>query len=136
VNEELLGDKLCMNLRLGGDGGGGWDHIDPVLLKQYRLLGAKAGGKVTGKRNGDIGRAKMLATRKAQGTQLSFHGKRHTQECRERISQVMKEKQAGKANSQYGTCWVIKDEKPLKIRVDVLQQYLDDGYRRGRNKSS
>jgi hypothetical protein len=48
----------------------------------------------------------------------------------------MKEKQAGKANSQYGTCWVIKDEKPLKIRVDVLQQYLDDGYRRGRNKSS
>jgi hypothetical protein len=26
VNEELLGDKCCMNLKLGGDGG--WDHID------------------------------------------------------------------------------------------------------------
>ncbi len=36
VNEELLGDKRCMNLRLGGDGG--WHHINNLPPSQRKNL--------------------------------------------------------------------------------------------------
>jgi hypothetical protein len=40
--------------------------------------------------------------------------------------------QSGEKNSQFGTCWVTKDSKPMKIKKEQLDEYLANGYSRGR----
>lgn len=36
-------------------------------------------------------------------------------------------------NSQYGTCWVVHKELGCKkIKIDILHEYIENGYRRGR----
>lgn len=40
--------------------------------------------------------------------------------------------QSGEKNSQFGTCWVKKDGVSLKISLSCLEQYLSEGYIRGR----
>ena len=108
VNEELLGNKLCMNLKLGGEGG--WDHVTPA----QKIAGGKAGGKVTGPRNLALANTataieKRVATFKSAGHNFS-----------------------GERNGQFGTVWVIKDQKPIKIKKDLLEAHVARGYRRGR----
>jgi hypothetical protein len=41
-------------------------------------------------------------------------------------------KHEGEKNSQFGTCWVNDGSRPIKIRKDELQEYLDRGFIRGR----
>lgn len=60
VNEELLGDKLCMNLRVGGEGGA-QSHPDVLAT-----ISSKAKLRV--------------------GEKNSFFGKRHTQETKNKIA--------------------------------------------------
>lgn len=65
--------------------------------------------------------------------------------CREKVlTDEVKEKrrktfaaighQQGAANSQFGTCWVFNDTDQVakKIKVEELQEMLDNGWRRGR----
>lgn len=39
-----------------------------------------------------------------------------------------------KRNSQLGTLWIIKDGKESKIKKELLEQFLDQGWKRGRNR--
>ena len=38
----------------------------------------------------------------------------------------------GEKNSQFGTCWVTNGVKPAKIKKEKLNEYLANGYRKGR----
>lgn len=40
--------------------------------------------------------------------------------------------QKGAKNSQYGTCWMTKDGKNFKIKKELLDEYLNQGYTKGR----
>jgi hypothetical protein len=50
---------------------------------------------------------------------------------RRRFSEVMKE-QTGERNSQFGTCWIVKDNSALKINKEELQEYILNGWYLGR----
>jgi hypothetical protein len=145
VNEELLGDKLCMNLKLGGEGGGGF-------TKEAQQKGSAAGNLAFLKklaeddslRNACVERGKLNKGRKhtitarenmakARAISKSWVGRKHSQDTKQKMSLAHSGKHNGPKNSQYGTCWVIKDQ-PMKIRVDELDKYLSEGYSRGRKK--
>lgn len=139
VNEKLLDNKLCMNLCLGGNGG-----FDTVNSKRQNIYGTN-GQPGHGGQNLHFGR-----TSEANKIRWKFH--------RETYSRVIKtaqplavvaaqsksanEKRAatfnaighqqGSSNSQFGTCWVTNGSKPVKITKDKLEEYLTNGYSRGR----
>lgn len=40
--------------------------------------------------------------------------------------------QQGEKNSQYGTCWIMKDGESRKVNKNDLETWLDDGWSKGR----
>ena len=128
VNEEIVNDPLCMNLKLGGEGG--WDHLTP----EHHSPGGKIGGKINGLRNIKATNTSASITRRAatfkskRYGQLGFGpGYKHHDETKNRMSKS----QQGEKNSQFGTCWVTNGT-PIKIKKEQLDEYLANGYRRGR----
>lgn len=64
--------------------------------------------------------------------QGAFYGKKHTVEWRQNQSAVMKEKQKGHLNSQYGTCWITNGVENKKIKKEELDSWTKLGYNKGR----
>lgn len=134
VNQELLEDENCMNLKLGGEGGG-------FISAEHKHAFHSSGGRVSGKKNwknvlpifvDPVKKKKlfdeMVKTRSKNNSFATMTGRQHTQEtkCKMSLSQ-MSEK-----NSQFGTCWVTDGVKPVKIKKEQLNEYLEKGYSRGR----
>ena len=134
VNEELLSDPLNINLKYGGEGG--WDYLNDS--SNAHRLRASAGGRIGGKKTGASNlarltkesRLKISQTSIARGTlfTLGMLGKNHSAETKQQMSIAG----SGEKNSQFGTCWVTKDSKPIKIKKEQLDEYLANGYSRGR----
>ena len=130
VNEECVADKLCMNLKLGGEGG--WPSIDLEVLRQR----ARKGGISVGSKN--IGHAQKavsaehrragLATRIKNGNPFTTSGLKFSNETKDKMSASA----TGSKNSQFGKCWVIKDGISIKILKSELNTYVELGYATGR----
>lgn len=151
VNEELLAQPLNINLKYGGEGG--WDHI--VNSAGYKRQLQKAG-----KNGGFANKSKWSAETKIKVSKLLSNARTNylisawqgdnravmldnLQKIRmlaasKKVAEKRKNTFAdrnhmqGEKNSQYGTCWVIKDIKPIKIKKEHLEEYLAVGYSRGR----
>jgi len=145
VNEDLLKDPLNINLKYGGEGG--WSE----LSKEQRSFLGKIGGfsnrhlwsnetKIKVKRALSISctknnidlwanhREKMLnGTRKAAIAALSNSSK-----IKRKETLSSRRPHDGEKNSQFGTCWVTNGVKPIKIKKENLDEYLLNGYSRGR----
>ena len=63
-----------------------------------------------------------------------WKGRIHTQDTKEKIKNTMKQNnhQKGEKNSQYGTCWVYNDFGNKKIKKECLDQYISNGWNKGR----
>ena len=61
-------------------------------------------------------------------------GKKHKPETIEKVKTKYKEigHQQGEKNSQYGTCWITKDNTNKKIKKEDLNFFEQQGWRRGR----
>jgi hypothetical protein len=135
VNETLLSDKMCMNLKIGGMGG--------FAGEENRIKAQAAGGRAMSAKAKEAFINKLLIDEKFKekissihsvahaGEKNGFYGKTHTDEHREKMRNVMK-KHKGENNSQYGTCWITKDFENKKIKKDELQIWLDKGWIKGR----
>lgn len=69
------------------------------------------------------------------GTLTPFwSGKKHKKETIEKVKNTFKEikHQQGEKNSQYGTCWVMKDNENKKIKKEELDTYIQMGWIKGR----
>jgi hypothetical protein len=71
-------------------------------------------------------------TRIAKGTQNTFTGKKHTEQAKRLIGLNSALKQKGERNSQYGSCWMIKDGEVKKVSKSQIENYLLSGWQKGR----
>ena len=74
-------------------------------------------------------------SRIADGTLSSFwKGRKHSISTIEKMKQTHKanKHQQGEKNSQYGTCWIMKDGISKKIKKYELETYISEGWEKGR----
>jgi hypothetical protein len=130
VNIELLGEEMCMNLVVGGEGG------------FISLEGVKKGGEITYRDYGDKfnewGKkgGKTNIQKNGYGVLLEnwcdWTGRKHSSETKEKISKTMKGRYDGKNNPSYGTCWITKEGINKKIKKEEIDTYLTEGWLKGR----
>jgi hypothetical protein len=139
VDKVLLSDKLCMNLKEGGQGG--------FINENHRLKCSKAGNKSFSeklkndpefkKKFSDTKRKNLLDEisdgRRRPITDYSYNstGKKHKESSKKLIGEKNSINQKGKKNSQYGTFWVNKNNVNKKIKSSELDLFLKDGWVRG-----
>jgi hypothetical protein len=136
VNEELLGDVLCMNLCLGG--GHGWDYVHK---SGFHSKGAISANKTEAKRkvSSDVGRRTMNRLHSEGKLDdidfgAGFRGRTHSEETKIKMREAKIGVQCNEKNSQYGTCWIysLLEKKNIKINKEVLLDYLELGWSKGR----
>lgn len=128
ITEEMRLDKLCMNIAPGGGGG----FINEEHRKAFRAGNSK-GGKTSHARYGKEWRQKGQGL----GGKISIKTNRLltlTRKAREKRKDTMASRghMQGEKNSQFGTCWIVKNAKPIKIKREQLEEYIANGYLRGR----
>tara|TARA_R110000868_G_scaffold176916_5_gene415006 strand:+ start:14759 stop:15337 length:579 start_codon:yes stop_codon:yes gene_type:complete len=139
ITPEMVGDKDCMNLMGGGNGGFISDE-----QQRYRSECAVAARIKKGKDNPEWAERYrinlILATKKritegkqpTWGDTHSWAGESHSEETKQKISKSMKGLGAGKNNSQYGSCWITKGGSNKKIKKEDLNEHLVIGWNKGR----
>lgn len=133
VNEQLLQDPMCMNLKVGGEGGGGWSQEQQIKLsKRAHVVLAQ---KLTPERREKF--REQMKKRWQAGLikhQDNWTGKRHKPETIERIKQTKLNQGVGSENSQYGTCWIHRtvSKESKKVTRSELPKYLSEGWLLGR----
>ena len=58
--------------------------------------------------------------------------KKHTENSKRKISEKNSLNQKGEKNSQFGTCWITKNGENKKIKKELLEDYINDGWIKGR----
>lgn len=148
ITEDVLAEPMCMNLKLGGEGG--WEFCNkggkPLHLTEDIQ---KRGGDSFSKKMKfdkefkhkfcknlskfmiDLHSKKKLKT---WGDNCNWTDKHHSNETKKKISESQKGKQSGIKNSQHNTCWVYHLELKIckKIQSTEIETYLDKGYIKGR----
>lgn len=63
-----------------------------------------------------------------------FKGKKHSDEYKKLIGKINSINQTGSKNSQYGTCWIYKEEtlESRKINRNDIDLYIQNGWKNGR----
>ena len=61
-------------------------------------------------------------------------GKHHKDETKKKMHETYLKihHQQGEKNSQYGTCWIHNNEKSISIKKDKLEEYISNGWIKGR----
>lgn len=145
VNEELLGDVLCMNIRLGGLGG--FDHLQHYSkedISTWRRKGACASAKTRSDMHTNRLKTDSAYEAKWRGS-LSVGGRRRAategyvnpnsgNTYSAEVKQKMSDSNTGERNSQYGTCWVysLEEQRNMKISKDEIISYEKLGWVKGR----
>ena len=65
---------------------------------------------------------------------LFWKNRKHSQETKNKISDTFRKNkhQQGEKNSQFGTCWIMKDDISKKIKKCDLDTYISEGWIKGR----
>jgi hypothetical protein len=143
VNEELLEDKMCMNLAIGGEGGNGSKFLTKEQLskggkrsmeaikmlreadEQYRLKNSKA--------ISDAYYNAIKEGRRIPKQWGNWEGRSHSEDTKQKMSERAKLR-TGNKNSQFGTCWIYNNETKqcIKIKNTEIDSYLANGWTKGR----
>ena len=126
--------EKCLNLKVGGEGGGTNNgeygdkcyYVNNVYWKNAEnrnRLNLLVSNALKKKWLDPEYRAKMLiVAKKGKGRILSDDIKKKRKGHK---------RQVGELNSQFGTCWVTKNGENKKIKKDLIQQYVSDGWSLG-----
>jgi hypothetical protein len=131
VTQQLINKKMCMNLKLGGEGG--WKD------KEHQIKCSLAGGAALAKKVKEdkffldklkkMGSIRMKQINKEKTKFDNFKGLKHTTETKNKISKSLKGKGLKESNSQYGTMWVTDGTNNKKIKISDI---IPRGYYKGR----
>lgn len=134
INLQLIAKQDCMNLRVGGKGGGFSEEQGrrgrSAALKRSKELW-ETDPNFRKRRLETLERMREVMRQKRQRGEVKFNlsgywtGKKHRPE---RI-QKMRESRRGRGNSQYGTCWITDGTQNSKV---VKNSPLPAGWRKGR----
>jgi len=136
VNEDMITDESCMNLKPGGYGG----FCNEDHAKKFH----KAGGRKVLQNFSKINthrlkndpefRAKWMKSLMDGSHIGNWKGKKHKPESKEKIGKANSVSQLGIKNSQYGTCWIYHLDMRVckKIKAVELEHYLNLGWTKGR----
>ena len=134
VNKDLIEDKQCMNLKLGGEGG---------FVDEFHQQNCKEGASKWIKKqwlNEDYRKhisnciSNEMVNRHKEGKVKydNFKNKKHSDETKKIIAEKNSISQKGDKNSQYGKIWIKKDSQSIKISKSEIDQYFLDGWTKGR----
>jgi hypothetical protein len=129
VNEDLIKNPLCMNLKEGGDGG----FVNEEHRKKCTIAGLKSqwSNPEYIKWHKDRQKIRFIEMNKSR---LGLPGKKHSEETKAQMS--LKHKghtyQKGEKNSQYGTRWITNG---IKIKKLHKEESLPNGWRYGKTLS-
>lgn len=133
-----LSGELVSNLKnmtLVKDKDGNIIHIsvnDPRYLSG-ELVGITKGMTTFKDINGNTTSASVDDPRYLSGYLVGVaKDKKHTEETKKKIGEKNRINQIGEKNSQYGTCWITKDNENKKIIKDELDYYISLGWIKGR----
>jgi hypothetical protein len=134
-----IGKKDCMNLIVGGQGGdGGLSNVSPEKIQNIRKGASDFMNRlwkdpkfIEGHKQRTI---EILKKRHQRGEVKydTFTGKKHSEETKIKMSNLKRGKGVGNNNSQFGTCWITKNGNDKKIKKEYLQEYLSEGWIKGR----
>lgn len=136
VNFELISEDLCTNLREGGTGG--------FTSEQQKLNVVKSNAKQKILREDpewvknkseklSLGHKKTYEEGRCEKKYFhDWNGKNHSAESKQLMSEKRKGTGVGGQNSQFGTCWITKDGLNKKIKKEVLDSFIEDGWIKGR----
>lgn len=135
VNKELIGDGLCMNLKEGGFGGGGFTPEQQKLNaiksnERQKILREDPEWVKNKSEKQSLGNKKTYEDGRREKKYFhDWNGKKHSEESKQKMC---KSKNVGENNSQYGTCWITKGGENKKIKKDDLDNWVDEGWVKGR----
>jgi group I intron endonuclease len=135
VNEELLKDTNCMNLKTGGMGGFSNEmHRNKFLqaAKLTNLLCLEKGHKTSSylwKTDTEWSDNMRKVLSKNFKHSKRFEGKSHTEETKKKMSEAKKEKYNGSNNPQFGTMWITNGAENKKIKKE---ETIPIGWKAGR----
>lgn len=118
VNEDLLKDPMCINLKPGGTGGL-VDEMHGINLKKGASKWSTAQWKNETYRNKitEVLRNNIIESHRLGKINYdTFTGKTHSEETKRKIGEVNSLKQKGESNSQFGTCWITNGTENKKIK--------------------
>ena len=125
VNNECLQDPLCMNIRLGGDGG--WDHVIKDTEHQSRA------GKIGGASRSEKKMESIAQTGKKYGGLGFLHyAQNSTFEERQARARKNAENRIANGTSSKGRVMVHTDQDQRTISPADLDKFLAMGYVKGR----
>ncbi len=136
VNEDLLKDDNCMNLKTGGFGGGKfWSDAHKKKFTDAGLRNLKKGPlkvnelRLNSNWNDYFSKKVKEGLSKVNFNPSTFKGKSHTEETKQKMSEIKKGTGVGKTNSQFGTMWITNGTENKKIKKE---ERIPTGWKAGR----
>ncbi len=127
VTLDEISKEECMNLVIGGEGGlSTAEHVSKYQKERWKDSDYRE--KTLNMLKESVKRGHKNGNYKYD----TFTGKKHSDETKKKMSESSKGKGIGKSNSQYGTCWVTKDDTNKKIKKEELDSHLNEGWVKGR----
>lgn len=141
ITADMITDKNCMNIRLGGSGGFTSEEAKKGRLATDKILFEKFGDDfriiINQNYHNNMSETEKIAfsNKVKVGQQsngynnITFKNKRHSDKTKQLMS---KPKNIGETNSQFGTCWITKEGINKKIKKEDLDTFITDGWVQGR----
>lgn len=140
VNLNEIAKEKCLNLRVGGTGG---FSIEQQKLNNKKSLERQKKLKENNpewvaKKSKKVSESNLQQYESGLREKKHFFdwtGKQLDEETKKKIGIANSVKQKGEKNSQFGTCWITKDETNKKIKKEELDNFIKQGWMKGRIKN-
>jgi hypothetical protein len=145
---KIVESKVWANLKEEDGLEGGWDYVNSNGLSVKHFEDpefAKENSKIANEKKQHLWEIdKKWSEKYRQNLSKSnkeyiakngnqFKGMSHTDETKQKLSEIMSEKTKGSNNSQFGTMWITNGKSNKKVKKDV--DFIPEGWYKGRVKS-